>query len=192
MKKNFSIHENKYRYGKTTTFTDLYPQMLGKHQLSNMALAITALIESGVLLKESAVQQAVKKASLLGRMERVEENVYFDGAHNEASIDALVETIKDVFPNKNIHFIVGILKDKDYIYMLRKLEEVATSFQFVNFHHERALSASILYKHSLHSEKCITKDISKIHLKNNDNSDITIVTGSLYFLTEIRAKIVKW
>ncbi|SER85865.1 folylpolyglutamate synthase/dihydrofolate synthase family protein [Psychrobacillus sp. OK032] len=188
--KNFFIQENTYTFGKAT-FKDLHPQMLGKHQLSNMALAITALIESGVPLKESIVQHAVRKASLLGRMEKVDDTVYFDGAHNEASIDALVETIKDVFPNKNIHFIVGILKDKDYLYMLRKLEEVASSFRFVNFNHERALPASILYKHCLHNEKSITKDISKIHFKNNANSDITIVTGSLYFITELRTKIVK-
>lgn len=187
--KSFAIHGNTYTYGKNI-FEDLHPQMLGRHQLSNMALAITALIESGVPLDEKKVQTAVKKASLLGRMERVEENVYFDGAHNEASINALVETIKETFPNNQIHFIVGILRDKDYIYMLRKLEEVASSFEFVNFHHERALPASVLYKHCLHNEKRITKDVDKIHIKNNQNQDVTIITGSLYFITEIRDKMV--
>ncbi|MFJ8063155.1 bifunctional folylpolyglutamate synthase/dihydrofolate synthase [Psychrobacillus sp. NPDC096426] len=189
--KTFSIQENMYTCGRTI-FEDLHPHMLGKHQLSNMALAITALIESGVPLKKHIVQNAVKTANLLGRMERVDENVYFDGAHNDASIDALVETIKDVFPNKNIHFIVGILRDKDYIYMLRKLEKVASSFQFVNFHHERALPASVLYKHCMHDEKRVTKDIDEIHFKNNNKSNITIVTGSLYFITELRSKIVNW
>ena len=187
--KSFAIHGNTYTYGKNI-FEDLHPQMLGRHQLSNMALAITALIERRVPLDEKKVQTAVKKASLLGRMERVEENVYFDGAHNEASINALVETIKETFPNNQIHFIVGILRDKDYIYMLRKLEEVASSFEFVNFHHERALPASILYKHCLHNEKRITKDVDKIHIKNNQNQDVTIITGSLYFITEIREKMV--
>lgn len=187
--KSFAIHGNTYTYGKNI-FEDLHPQMLGRHQLSNMALAITALIESRVPLDEKKVQTAVKKASLLGRMERVEENVYFDGAHNEASINALVETIKETFPNNQIHFIVGILRDKDYIYMLRKLEEVASSFEFVNFHHERALPASVLYKHCLHNEKRITKDVDKIHIKNNQNQDVTIITGSLYFITEIRDKMV--
>ncbi|MFJ7971179.1 bifunctional folylpolyglutamate synthase/dihydrofolate synthase [Psychrobacillus sp. NPDC096389] len=187
--KSFAIQDNTYTYGKNI-FEDLHPQMLGRHQLSNMALAITALIESGVPLDEKKVQTAVKKASLLGRMERVEENVYFDGAHNEASINALVETIKETFPNNQIHFIVGILKDKDYIYMLRKLEDVASSFEFVNFHHERALPASVLYKHCLHNEKRITKDVDKIHIKNNQNQDVTIITGSLYFITEIREKMV--
>lgn len=187
--KSFAIQDNTYTYGKDI-FEDLHPQMLGRHQLSNMALAITALIESGVPLDEKKVQTAVKKTSLLGRMERVEENVYFDGAHNEASINALVEMIKETFPNNQIHFIVGILKDKDYLYMLKKLEEVASSFEFVNFHHERALPASVLYKHCLHNEKRITKDVDKIHIKNNQNQDVTIITGSLYFITEIREKMV--
>ena len=71
--------------------------MLGNHQLANMTLAITALIESGFPLQESKVQTAVNKANLLGRMEKVDENIYFDGAHNEASINALVETIKESF-----------------------------------------------------------------------------------------------
>lgn len=187
--KTFSIQQNTYTYGKNI-FENLHPQMLGRHQLSNMALAITALIESGAPLDKNKVQTAVKKASLLGRMERVDTNVYFDGAHNEASINALVETIKEMFPNNKIHFIVGILKDKDYIYMLRKLEEVASSFEFVNFHHERALPASILYKHCSHSEKYITKDIDKIYFKNNEKSTVTIITGSLYFITEVRVKMV--
>ncbi|WP_144513974.1 folylpolyglutamate synthase/dihydrofolate synthase family protein [Bacillus sp. FJAT-22090] len=185
--KAFTIQENMFTYGETI-YQNLYPQMLGDHQLSNMALAITALVESGFHLKESKVQNAVKKASLQGRMEKVSEHIYFDGAHNKASIDALVETVKNTFYDKEIHFIVGILKDKDYIYMLRKLEEVATSFEFVNFHHERALPASVLYKSCLHSVKRITKDVEHILFKNIENSGITIVTGSLYFITELRTK----
>lgn len=188
--KTFSIKENTYIY-REILFQNLHPQMLGEHQLSNMVLAITALVESGFQLIESKVQIAVKKASLQGRMERVSEHIYFDGAHNEASIDALVETIKDKFQGKPVHFIVGILKDKDYPYMLRRLEEVASSFEFVDFHHERALSASILYNSCLHSVKRITKDVGDIDFKNRESSDITIVTGSFYFITELRIKTAK-
>ncbi|MEK4486622.1 folylpolyglutamate synthase/dihydrofolate synthase family protein [Psychrobacillus sp. FSL H8-0484] len=185
--KAFSIGGHTYTY-EETQFHHLYPQMLGEHQLSNMSLAITALLESSFSLKECHVQAAVKKAYLPGRMEKMSEHVYFDGAHNKASIDALVDTIKEQFPNKRIHFIVGILKDKDYLYMLRKLEEVASSFEFVDFHHERALSASILYKHCSHSAKSVTKDVGEINLEENSRIDITIVTGSLYFISEIKDK----
>ncbi|MFB5088264.1 bifunctional folylpolyglutamate synthase/dihydrofolate synthase [Psychrobacillus sp. PGGUH221] len=187
---DFIVHNNSYSYDKTV-FNELHPRMLGNHQKSNMALAITALLESSFPLDESKVQLAVKHARMQGRMERVEENLYFDGAHNKASIDSLVETIKSNFPHKKIHFIVGILKDKDYIYMLRKLEEIGSSFEFVQFHHERALPPSELYKHCLHDDKRITKDMEEFLFKNIQKNDVTIVTGSLYFISELRIKTGK-
>ena len=132
--------------------------MIGQHQQSNMALAITALLLSGFGLEEAHVQVAVNNARLSGRMEKIGANLYMDGAHNQASIDALVETIQENFPCKKIHIIVGILKDKDYVYMLRKLEEIGSSFEFVNFDHERALNANILYNLCIKSEKSVTLD----------------------------------
>ena len=188
--KHFYVQNNTYTYGEIQ-FENLYPSMFGLHQQTNMALAITALIEGGFQLLDNKVQVAVKQASLAGRMERFEKNIYMDGAHNRASIDALVETIQQYFKDKRVHFIVGILKDKDYVYMLRKLEQVGSSFEFVNFQHERALQASELYKHCLHSEKRVTKEIEHIEFIENSKTDVTIITGSLYFLSEIITKTGK-
>ena len=91
--KNFRVEKERYTY-KEYSFANLNPQMIGKHQQSNMALAITALLISGFNLVEPKVQVAVKNARLPGRMEKIRENLYMDGAHNQASVDALVETIK--------------------------------------------------------------------------------------------------
>lgn len=188
-KKDFKMEKQQYTY-EEITFSNLQPRMIGQHQQSNMALAITALIESGLRLNESKVQKAVKNTSLPGRMEKIGENIYMDGAHNQASIDALVKTIKEEFPEKPIHFIIGVLRDKDFVYMLRKLEEIGSSFEFVNFEHERALNAKILYEHCLHERKCITFDSSNIDFKNYAEKGVTIVTGSLYFITEVKEKTV--
>lgn len=188
--KDFCVQNGIYTYGQTQ-FKHLYPSMLGYHQLSNMALAITALLESGCPLVERKVQAAVQVANLPSRMEKVGDNIYFDGAHNRASIDALVDMIHLHFSGKKIHFIVGMLKDKDYIYMLRKLEEVGSSFEFVDFHHERALPASELYKHCLHNEKVINEYKKNVKIDNIQKSGITIVTGSLYFVSELREKTGK-
>ncbi|WP_391116188.1 bifunctional folylpolyglutamate synthase/dihydrofolate synthase [Psychrobacillus sp. L3] len=188
--RDFIVENNTYTYGNIQ-FEQLHPRMIGEHQMSNMALSITALVECGFSLEESKTQLAVGQASLSGRMENIRGNIYCDGAHNQASIDALVETIKKYFPNKRIHFIIGILKDKDYVSMLRRLEEVGSSFEFVEFHHERALSAKELYKHCLHEVKVVTKDIDKVNIGKNLNIDITIITGSLYFISEIRSKTGK-
>lgn len=187
---DFDVQNHTYMFN-SIKFEQLYPTMLGDHQLSNMALAITALVSSGISLNESAVQKAVKAASLPGRMEKVNENLYIDGAHNEASIDALVETIQQNFPNKKIHFIVGILKDKNYTYMLHKLEEVGDSFEFVSFHHERALPAIELYKKSMSSCKSKPIDIENLEFNEKTDEFITIITGSLYFINEIKLKTGK-
>ena len=183
--KDFQIRKNSYNY-KNYAFEELTPQMLGKHQLSNMALAITAIIETGFILNEENVRKAVIKASLPGRMEKWNDHVYMDGAHNQASIDALVDTIKQYFPNEHIHFIIGILKDKDYKYILSRLEEVATSFEFVDFKHERALAATTLFNHCSHSDKRVTKDIHLIDLHKPKKESMTIVSGSLYLITELK------
>ncbi|MER2262848.1 MAG: folylpolyglutamate synthase/dihydrofolate synthase family protein [Psychrobacillus sp.] len=183
--KHFKITDNSYNY-KNYIFEQLYPQMLGEHQLSNMALAITAMIESGFILKEEKVKIAINNASLPGRMEKWNDHVYMDGAHNRASIDALVETIKKYFSNERIHFIIGILRDKDYKYILDRLEEVATSFEFVDFEHERALDATILFNHCTNSDKSVTKDIHLIDLHRSKKESVTIVSGSLYLITELK------
>lgn len=183
--KDFQIIINSYNY-KNYSFEELTPQMLGKHQLSNMALAMTAMIESGFKLNEEDVKEAVKNASLPGRMEKWNDHVYMDGAHNKASIDALVDTIQQYFTNERIHFIIGILKDKDYKYILRKLEKVGTSFEFVDFEHERALDATILFNYCTKSQKSIIKDINLIDLNKRINGCITIVAGSLYLITELK------
>ena len=128
------------------------------------------------------------KARLPGRMEKINEHLYMDGAHNQASIDALVETIQEKFPRKEIHIILGVLKDKDYVYILRKLEEIASTFEFVNFQHQRALNANLLYKHCMHSAKSVTLDSSKVDFRKKSENGITIVTGSFYFIAELREK----
>ena len=185
LKKDIIIKDNSFFY-KDYKFTNLYPCMIGIHQLSNMALAIVALLEAGLELEEQKVRKAVGNASLLGRMERVNERVYMDGAHNQASVEALVDTIKREFPKQKIHFIVGILKDKEYIPMLRKLEEVGDSFEFVKFTQERALSPEFLYEACSSIKKSITYDMQKVNLENTNENSITIVTGSLYLISEIR------
>lgn len=184
---DFRVVKERYT-NKEYSFANLNPQMIGEHQQSNMALAITALLISGFDLAEPKVQVAVKSARLAGRMEKIRDNLYMDGAHNRASVDALVETLKERFPDKQIHFIVGILKDKEYSVMLRKLEEIGSSFEFVNFQHKRALDAKVLYNLCKNSSKVIKEEVGEVDFNDNSEYSVTIVTGSFYFIAELKEK----
>lgn len=172
------------------TISDLQRQLLGKHQGHNMVLAITAFLEVikkfELLLDVQKIRNGVNNATLAGRFEQIRPNLYFDGAHNPASIQSLVDTVKENFPNKRIEFIIGLLADKDIKTILQLLEEVGDAFYFANIHNERAMQAMTLYELSQAKEKQIIDDVNEFLQGLVKGDTVRIVTGSLYLLSEIR------
>ncbi|OBW59864.1 bifunctional folylpolyglutamate synthase/dihydrofolate synthase [Solibacillus silvestris] len=172
------------------TISDLQRQLLGKHQGHNMVLAITAFLEVikkfELLQDVQKIRNGVNNATLAGRFEQIRPNLYFDGAHNPASIQSLVDTVKENFPNKRIEFIIGLLADKDIKTILQLLEEVGDAFYFANIHNERAMQAMTLYELSQAKEKQIIDDVNEFLQGLVKGDTVRIVTGSLYLLSEIR------
>lgn len=196
--KDFSIEvtEDDERYYKPNyEISHLKRIMPGAHQRSNMALAITAFIkfaeEQGIEINVEKIKKGVHEAHLAGRFEKITQNLYLDGAHNPASAKTLVETIKEEFPGQKIHFVMGILKDKDVEGVLRLLEEVGSSFTFVDVDNERAMPANMIYDLSHSENKSVSKDnIIQIMEKKLDMSGIIIMTGSLYLLAQWRKTLL--
>ena len=168
-------------------------KLLGAHQGENMALAITAFIEMAKILQIEVqidlVRQAVSCTSLPSRFEQVFPNVYFDGAHNPASIEKLIETIKQQLPNKRIRFVLGMVADKDIEKVLRSLETISDEFYFVDFQNTRAAKAKDLLHLSKAKKKVILKDCIPFIQSSVNFEGITFVTGSLYLLAEIRNQL---
>lgn len=160
-------------------------KLKGKHQQRNASLALEAAKELlGLEFDEEKARIGLSSATLAYRFERVLPGVIFDGAHNKASIDALVATIKETLPDRQIHIVMGIFKDKDYVYALRQLETISEHFTFINFENERALPAQTLFEESRSKRKTITNlyDILPV----NGRKEETIVTGSLFLLAVLR------
>ena len=44
-----------------------------------------------------------------------------DGAHNPAAADMLEDSVRKYFKDRRLFFIMGVFKDKDYPYIIRKL-----------------------------------------------------------------------
>lgn len=165
--------------------TDAPLKLKGQHQQRNASLAVEAAKELlGFSFNEEKAQKGLSSATLAYRFESVLPGVIFDGAHNKASIDALVATIKETMPDRTIHIVMGIFKDKDYVYALRQLETISDHFTFVDFDNERALPAKTLFEESLSKRKTIANlcDILPV----NRLKEETIVTGSLFLLTILR------
>ena len=164
---------------------DIALKLKGPHQQHNATLALEAAKELlGLDFSEAKARDGLESAELSYRFERVYPGVIFDGAHNTASIAALVATIKETFPERQVHIVMGIFKDKDYQSILRQLETVSDHFTFVDFENERALPARILFEESKSKRKTITNlcDILPV----SDKEEETIVTGSLHLLVLLR------
>lgn len=56
-----------------------------------------------------------------GRMERIADNVYIDGAHNEEAIEAFCRTLEVLFPTEQKVLLFAVSKDKKYEQMIEKL-----------------------------------------------------------------------
>lgn len=166
---------------------DIKLSLIGEHQRMNATLAATALSQY-FQLDDKNLRIGLQNAFIPFRMEKITDHLYLDGAHNPAAAEALVKTIQKEFPNERIHFVMGILRDKDYETVLRILETVASKFTFVDFSHERAIEAKSLVEKCRIQDKH-RKDISEIDKNYVSSAEYrTFLTGSLYFLTEWKFK----
>ncbi|MGE6629064.1 bifunctional folylpolyglutamate synthase/dihydrofolate synthase [Bacillus sp. NPDC077027] len=200
-------HEQALETGERFTFKTRkkeYPHLetglIGTHQRQNAALAIL-LIEwleqkRFIQINEADIYDGIKHATWPGRFEKLSDQppVYLDGAHNEEGMARLVETVQAHFSGKNIHVCFSALKDKPYHQMIKQLETISTSIHFVSFDFPRAENAEALYSCCNLTHKSYTDDpesvLKLIEHKKHDRDAVIIVTGSLYFISDIRNRII--
>jgi len=198
LNQQFSIGQEKdgetYEYDKQSFhLSKLTRSMKGAHQANNMALAITAFLEVATALNikviKSALEKGVKEATILGRFEEILPHVILDGAHNPASVEKLIETIKSEFPDEQIALVIGILADKDVPQILQLFEQISDHFYFVDFNNPRAMGAQKMLELSGAPYKEVLVDYASFLQHQSERKLRTIVTGSLYLLTEVRNRL---
>ena len=121
--KKISFEDQSFTYKDRT---NLRPGILGSCQLENAAAAlevIDALGELGYPVTEEALRRGLEQTEWAGRFTVIEEDPLFlvDGAHNRDAADRLLETLKLSVPEKRKIFIIGVLGDKEYDYMMSRL-----------------------------------------------------------------------
>lgn len=185
----------------TSTLTDLLITMIGYHQVKNASLAAMAAVylqqQGEAAIEEGHIRQGLRAAKWIGRFEKMSDNplVIIDGAHNLQGVESLVSTLRLHYEDKNIHLIFSCLKDKDAKDMIEKLEEVAASLTFTSFDFPRAYGAKELYE-IVQGDNISFEEDWQFALKEGKKrlqtgNDMLIVTGSLYFIAEVRQFLTK-
>ena len=167
----------------------------GSYQEENAALALQAFLlfmtERGERVNEEAIRCALKTTSWAGRLEAVTEHIYLDGAHNLPALERLVEFIQEkIQQGYHPQILFGALKRKDYSGMLGYLTDhlpdtalYVTSFDYQGSLEEQDLSGY----HRVASYRDFIDDFEK----SAGEKDLLFVTGSLYFISEVRAYLIK-
>lgn len=100
--------------------------LLGEHQCANAAVAIAALRQlarQGWSIPEAAIRQGLSSARCSSRIEifGTKPTVILDVAHNVASIQALVDVLRERFPGKKPAVIFASSRDKDVAGIMKLL-----------------------------------------------------------------------
>jgi dihydrofolate synthase / folylpolyglutamate synthase len=180
-------------------FENLETSMIGSHQVDNAACAVMAAQVLAnyysFIIEGNDVREGLTKAYWPGRLEILSEAPYvlIDGAHNAEGINALASEIKSRFADKKITILFAALKDKKFDKMIATLEDAADSLVFTTFDFPRAASAEELIEVGNSNNLSIAQDYPDfLHEKINEikTDEILIVTGSLYFLSDAKPRII--
>lgn len=194
--------------GEQFTFSSMFNRveqlqtsMIGSHQVDNASLAVMAAQVLAnyysFIIDEVHLKEGLTRAYWPGRLEILSENpfVLIDGAHNEEGINALASEIESRFSDKKISILFAALKDKKLDKMIAILEELADTLTFTTFDFPRAAKAEeLLEAGSKKANKAVTNNYQEFLLrkiKELKEDEILLVTGSLYFLSEIKPFIAK-
>jgi dihydrofolate synthase / folylpolyglutamate synthase len=183
------------------TFEHLQLNMLGYHQVKNAALAVMAVCylkeKKKLSIFNEQIMKGIQHTKWNGRFETVNEHplTIVDGAHNAEGIDSLLSTLRLHYEGRNIHLVFSCLNDKSADRMVQELETIAASITFTSFDFPRARAAQELYEMSTHHDKHMNEEwkkaIAYVQEKATGEQDMIVITGSLYFISEVRAFLLK-
>ncbi|HEL2377663.1 TPA: bifunctional folylpolyglutamate synthase/dihydrofolate synthase [Streptococcus suis] len=167
--------------------SELVLGLAGHHQEENAAVALqTFLLYMTNIQKDiqpQLIQQALAQTSWPGRLELVvqEPKIYLDGAHNVPAIERLLEFIQ--VQEEPVTILFSALRRKDFQEMLELLEE--------KLPHTALVLTSFAYDGALAEENRQGRDYVENYQQfiedwQSSKQGILIVTGSLYFISEVR------
>lgn len=188
---------------KVETARDVYEvdlALLGRHQLLNCAVAISAveeLIRQGVQIDKEHILSALTKVKWPGRLEIMCKKplVIIDGAHNIDGIKKLAESIDIHFNYNKLYLILGILADKQVEDMVSTIVPKAQKVIAVTPHSDRAEIAErlkeVIMKYNPNCEAVDSYVGAYVKaLSMCEKEDILVISGSLYMIGDMR-KIIK-
>lgn len=168
--------------------------LLGEHQAENAAIAaMTARVlgQRDGRITQAAISQGLSEVKWPGRFEVVvgKPLIVIDGAHNPDGAEKLRKTLDETFPDKEIVFVLGILRDKNMAEILKNLVRPENTVITVPPSSERAARsqelAGIVSARLVEAAETIEEGIRKAK-SFAAKDDVICIAGSLYLVGDAR------
>jgi dihydrofolate synthase/folylpolyglutamate synthase len=163
------------------------------YQAENASLAVKAISilkdKKLIKLSEKNIYDGLKNTFWLGRFEKVSETsrIYLDGAHNSHGISALSKTLKAMQDSKvKIKILFAALTDKETDKMIEELIKISKDLTVTEFDFYRCKKAKEIASNYPVSINTNWKDFILKYVKSRGSKDMLVITGSLYFITQVR------
>ena len=178
-------------------FEHLAVPLLGEHQAINCGLALAVidrLKNRGLAISDARAMEGLSKATIAGRMEMVSQTprVVVDGAHNAASVDAMMRAIGQHIPYDSMVVIFGCCADKDVGGMLERITSGADKVIFTKVDNirsadpnELAMRYTELYGKMAQVAPTL-QDALGIAYRAVTKEDLICITGSFYLIGEAK------
>lgn len=173
--------------------------LLGHHQAGNAALAISICDvlfekEGRELLSRELVDEALGQVVWPGRLEMICQKplILLDGAHNPHAVAPLIASLQDLFPRQKKTILFTCIRTKALEEMLIQWQELENSrLILTSFEDPRAYSQEEIRAAAKNHQ---LEEVNWQEFLQNwqaESDELLIVTGSLYFLSQVRPYLLK-
>ena len=190
--RDFSFSKGRF-FSPDVNIPHLKLSLVGTYQEENAAVALQSFLlfmgQHSWQVQIELVRKALQETHWAGRLEYFERGIYLDGAHNLPALSRLVEFIHQQ-EQKEIFLLFGALKRKNYQGMLSYLQQELPHVQLfvTTFEDDGAID-----KQNLTTETYVSsyREFIEQFIKNSTDNQLLFVTGSLYFIAEVRAFLLE-
>lgn len=171
--------------------------LVGDYQRSNIATVmktVEVLRSNGYGIPDSAVEKGLAAVYWPARFEILSRDplMIYDGAHNPQGLESCVRTVKELFKNKKVIVLSGVMADKDFSVMLPMIKKIAARVYTVRPDSHRSLGArkyASLFNSAgveAHSSNSVKTGVEKAYADGKKTGLPVIMLGTLYMYKEVR------
>jgi len=187
----------------SSQFEHLTVPLPGEHQALNCGLALALLDQlkaCGLKIDDELAKRGLANVYIPGRMEMINSDprILVDGAHNAASVRALMRALGQHVPYDSLVLIFGCAADKDIRGMMQQLAAGADKVVFTQAKNSpraaKAKDLAAIYDEVSGRQAQIADNLTdalRIGINAVSREDLVCVTGSFYLVGEAKDLLKK-